>query len=160
MAIHMNNETVYFKTESIKKTSNSNYDTYVDGQSSEGFIQYKLNAQTPVALENMTILQNGGDFVDFAQTNNIKSGVLEILIENENGQTTTLLDANFMLDNKYMFAHILRDSGSAGGLVNGDFMIGSNNKIKLRLKDINDTTNDYKINAVSVGYNNSAGHTL
>ena len=160
MAIHMNNETFYFKTESIKKTSSSNYDTYVDGQSSEGFIQYKLNAQTPVALENMTILQNGGDFVDYAQTNNIKSGVLEILIENENGQTTTLLDANFMLDNKYMFAHILRDSGSAGGLVNGDFMIGSNNKIKLRLKDINDTTNDYKINAVSVGYNNSAGHTL
>ena len=65
-----------------------------------------------------------------------------------------------MLDSRYLFAHVMRDTGSNGGILNGDFMIGSNNKIKLTIKDSNDTTNDYKINAISVGYNNSAGHRL
>ena len=160
MAIHVDDITYYFKGELIKKSSTTNYDTYVDGASSAAHLQYKVNANMPITLENITVAQTGGDFVDYSQNNNLKSGVLQVDIENENGQNTVLYDANFMLDSKYLFAHIMRDTGSTGGVLNGDFMMGSNNKIKLTIKDSDDTSNDYKINAISVGYNNSAGHHL
>ena len=160
LALHVDDVIYYFKGGTVTKSSSSNYDTYVDGSSSAAHLQFRLNSNFPVALENITVAQTGGDFVDYSQTNNIKNGVLQIDIENENGQNTVLYDTNFMLDSRYLFAHVMRDTGSNGGILNGDFMIGSNNKIKLTIKDSNDTTNDYKINAISVGYNNSAGHRL
>ena len=154
-----NQQSLFFKGTNIKAESSARYNSYADGNSTNAFIQFVLNTPKPIVLENITISQVGSDFVDYSQSNNLRASTFDIDFDNENGQTSKVKDVNCLLENKYIYGHIMRDSNSAGGIINGDYMVGSTNKVKLTLTDGNDDR-DYKINLISIGYNPSSGHNL
>ena len=152
-------QALFFKGTSIKGESSARFNSYVNAASSNAHIQFVLNTPTPITLENVTISQLGSDFVDFSQSNNLRTSTFDIDFDNENGQTSKVKDVNSLLQDKYIYGHIMRDSNSSGGIINGDFMIGTTNKVKLTITDGNDDR-DYKINLLSIGYNPSSGHDL
>jgi len=162
-AIKYSEQAIFFGTISgtgkIKGESSAKYNSYFLEDSTNAHIQFVLNTPTPIVLENVTISQAGADFVDYTQSNNLRTSTFDIDFNNENGQTSKVKDINCLLENKYIYGHVMRDSNSAGGIINGDYMVGSTNKVKLTLTDGNDDR-DYKINLISIGYNPSSGHNL
>ena len=162
-AVKHSEQAIFFGTISgtgkIKGESSAKYNSYFLEDSSDAHIQFVLNTPTPIVLENVTISQAGADFVDYTQSNNLRASTFDIDFDNENGQTSKVKDVNCLLENKYIYGHVMRDSNSAGGIINGDYMVGSTNKVKLTLTDGNDDR-DYKINLISIGYNPSSGHNL
>ena len=152
-------QALFFKGTTVKAESSARFNSYMNAASSNAFIKFVLNTLTPVTLENVSISQVGSDFVDYSQSNNLRASTFDIDIDNENSQTTKVKDVNSLLENKFIYGHIMRDSNSSGGIINGDYMVGSTNKVLLTLTDGNDDR-DYKINLISIGYNPSSGHNL
>ena len=162
-AVKHSEQAIFFGTISgtgkIKGESSAKYNSYFLEDSTDAHIQFVLNTPIPIVLENVTISQAGADFVDYTQSNNLRASTFDIDFDNENGQTSKVKDVNCLLENKYIYGHVMRDSNSAGGIINGEYMVGSTNKVKLTLTDGNDDR-DYKINLISIGYNPSSGHNL
>ena len=152
-------QAIFFRGGNVSGESSARFNSYVNFASTNAFIQFVLNTPTPITLENVTISQLGSDFVDFNQSNNLRTSTFDVDFDNENGQTSKVKDVNCLLQDKYIYGHIMRDSNSSGGIINGDFMIGTTNKVKLTITDGNDDR-DYKINLLSIGYNPSSGHDL
>jgi len=124
------------------------------GTSQDAYIQYVMNTQTPEMPENVKVYSSM-DVVDYANTNNIESNLIRLTITNEKGQTTSLVEGNFLLDNYNLYAHVLRDSGSAGGILEGDYMEGQVHEIKV---DLRSSTQETRINGIIVGTIQSQGH--
>jgi hypothetical protein len=81
--------------------------------------------------------------------------LIRVNIDNENGQSTALVEENYLAEERVLYSHILRDSGSAGGLVSGDHVSGSITDVKLTLRNNDIQT---KVNNVIVETDLSSGH--
>lgn len=108
----------------------------------------------PLLLERIAILFQE-DFITANKT--IKTNLFTIVITNENGQQTTLIDQNFLLDEKVIYGHVFRDENSAGGLIEGDFVIGSFNRVKITILD---TAIEGIIDAIIVDFMITQGHGI
>jgi len=147
----------------LLKTSDSDIKYYESLQSdySEFFgtekdadITYVMNTQLPETLENIKIYTNM-DIYDYTNANDVKSELIRVNIDNENGQSTALVEANYLAEERVLYSHILRDSGSTGGLVSGDHVSGSITDVKLTLRNNDIQT---KVNNVIVETDLSSGH--
>jgi len=76
-------------------------------------------------------------------------------LTNENGQATDIVESNFLHEDTVLFAHILRDKNSTGGIIEGEYMIGQLHELLLNLKD---TSQEMRINNILVDTDVSAGH--
>ena len=108
----------------------------------------------PLLLDRVTLLFQE-DFIEDKLT--IKPDIFLIELTNENGQLTTLRSQNFLLEEKVIYAHFLRDENSAGGIIEGDFVIGAFNKIKLTILDVD---LEGVIDAFTIDYQISKGHGI
>lgn len=138
------------------KTSGSNL-IYLESLKSGyivGDITYMMNTQLPEVLKNIKIYTNM-DIYDYNNANNVKSSLIQVDITNENGQATSLVESNFLPEERVIYAHILRDSNSTGGLTSGDHVSGSITNVKLSLRN---TSIQTKLNNVIVETDLSSGH--
>lgn len=145
------------------KTSGSNVEYYESLQSDyteffgtekDADITYVMNTQLPEVLKNIKIYTNM-DIYDYNNANDIKSELIRVDIDNENGQSTELVEANYFAEERVLYSHILRDSGSTGGLVSGDHVAGSITDVKLTLRNNDIQT---RLNNVIIETDLSSGH--
>jgi len=145
------------------KTSGSNVVYYESLQSDyteffgteqDADITYVMNTQLPEVLKNIKIYTNM-DIYDYTNANDVKSELIRVDIDNENGQSTELVEANYLVEERVLYSHILRDSGSAGGLVSGDHVAGSITDVKLTLRNNDIQT---RLNNVIIETDLSSGH--
>lgn len=145
------------------KTSGSNVEYYESLQSDyteffgtekDADITYVMNTQLPEVLKNIKIYTNM-DIYDYNNANDIKSELIRVDIDNENGQSTELVEANYLAEERVLYSHILRDSGSTGGLVSGDHVAGSITDVKLTLRNNDIQT---RLNNVIIETDLSSGH--
>lgn len=145
------------------KTSGSNVEYYESLQSDyteffgtekDADITYVMNTQLPEVLKNIKIYTNM-DIYDYNNANDIKSELIRVDIDNENGQSTELVEANYFAEERVLYSHILRDSSSPGGLVSGDHVAGSITDVKLTLRNNDIQT---RLNNVIIETDLSSGH--
>jgi hypothetical protein len=105
------------------------------------------------------VIKYNSDVIDYARANYIKENLLKIIITNENGQRTTIYEDMFILEKGTMYAQLLRDELSAGGLIEGDIMEGSIHQLELII-DNTRTSEQLAILAISLTYVDSHGHNL
>ena len=147
----------------LLKTSGSNVIYYESLQSDyskffgtdkDADVTYVMNTQLPETLKNIKIYTDMNIY-DYANANNVKSELIRVNITNENGQSTALIEGNYLAEEGVLFSHILRDSGSTGGLVSGNHVSGSITDVKLTLRNNDIQT---RINNVIVETDLSSGH--
>ena len=113
-----------------------------------------MNSPTPEKLMNVK-LYTSMNILDYANANNVASDLIDITITNENGQTTDIVEGNFIAEADVLYAHVLRDSSSAGGLLEGNHIEGSVHELAISLKS---TTRETRLNSVVVNTVPSQGH--
>lgn len=99
-----------------------------------GTISLVANSGVPIMPTNVVIGHNM-DVINYANPNYVKSTLFELAITNENGQETSIVEGNFTIEDNKLFAFVMRDELSAGGIINGDFVRGYTNTFTLKLKD-------------------------
>ena len=124
------------------------------GTEKDADITYVMNTQLPEVLKNIKIYTNM-DIYDYNNANDVKSELIRVDIDNENGQSTELVEANYLAEERVLYSHILRDSGSTGGLVSGDHVAGSITDVKLTLRNNDIQT---RLNNVIIETDLSSGH--
>lgn len=79
-------------------------------------------------------------------------------ISNEEGQSTTIVDANFKEQSRVIYAQVLRDENSGGTnpLIEGDYMIGSSNEVALTINP--PVKKRMPLEVVGLGYTPESGH--
>lgn len=131
----------------------SNYTEFF-GTEQDADITYVMNTQLPEVLKNIKIYTNM-DIYDYNNANDVKSELIRVDIDNENGQSTELIEANYLAEERVLYSHILRDSSSPGGLVSGDHVAGSITDVKLTLRNNDIQT---RLNNVIIETDLSSGH--
>ena len=133
------------------------------GTSYDGSISFVLNSRIPVRPVNLAI-SHDMNVVDWNVTSNyVKSNLLTIDITNENGQATSLVESNFLMEDNRLYAHIMRDANSQRGgvtmtnaIIEGDYIVGYLNKFVVTLKD---KSQNMRINSIDVEVNSVSGHS-
>lgn len=149
---------ILFKNGTVYKSLQSgNQDDYnsLMGTTYNSTIQFVLNSQLPVRPLNVSISHNC-NVIDYNQSNGVKSSLLQIDVSNENGQASQIYESNFLMEDNRLYANVMRDSNSTGGLVSGDYVVGYLNKFLVTLKD---RTQNMKINSVEIDLEAVSGHS-
>jgi hypothetical protein len=134
-------------------TTGNPYDAAIE--SKDMFIEFIVKDKAlPLLLERISIFFQEG-FLD--NDLNVKTGLLRVDVINENGQVTSLTDQNFLLGEKVIYSHFFRDENSAGGLIDGDFMIGSFHRVKITILD---KTIAGIMDVIGIGYSITQGHSV
>jgi hypothetical protein len=93
---------------------------------------------------------------DWSQPNYVKSSLMTIDITNDNGQTSSINETNWLLEDNRIYAHVMRDSSSAGGLIEGNYIVGYLNNFLLTLKD---KTQNMRVNSIDIDVSPITGHS-
>lgn len=144
---------ILFKGTSVFESLNSTYLSLM-GSNRTASIKYVMNTQLPEVPKNIKIYSNM-TVADYSQSNDVKATLIDIDLTNENGQATDIVESNFLHEDSVLFAHILRDKNSTGGLIEGEYMVGQLHELLLNLKD---TSQEMRINNILVDTDVSAGH--
>ena len=144
---------ILFKGTSVFESLNSTYLSLM-GSNRTASIKYVMNTQLPEVPKNIKIYSNM-TVADYSQSNDVKATLLDIDLTNENGQATDIVESNFLHEDSVLFAHVLRDKNSTGGLIEGEYMVGQLHELLLNLKD---TSQEMRINNILVDTDVSAGH--
>ena len=126
----------------------------VYGTEQDANITFVMNSQTPEKPLNVKVYTSM-DVVDYSNANNVETDIIEMTITNENGQSTTIVEENLLLERDVLYAHVLRDENSVGGLLDGDHIEGSVHEIKA---DFKSSTQETRINGIIVSTIPSQGH--
>ena len=118
------------------------------------YVSLMANTIVPI-MPQRVILSHNMNVTDNAQANRVKASLFDIVITNENSQTTEIKEVNFLLENNKLYAHVLRDTSNSGNIINGMYIIGYSNLFKLTLKDF---TQENRIFAIEVSFDNVTGH--
>lgn len=145
---------IIFRNSSVYKSLQSGFNNLV-GNTSDSTVDFILNTRLPVYLKNVAIWHDC-NVIDYNTDNFVKSNLLTINVTNENGQATSLVESNFLLEDNRLYAHFLRDANSPLGIIEGDYMRGYLNKIRLTIKD---KTQEIRINSLDVDVENVSGHS-
>lgn len=93
--------------------------------------------------------------INYANSNFVKSTLLDINIKNENGQETNIKEVNFLLEDNKLYAFVLRDINSIGGIISGRQIRGYNNNFKINLKD---NSQENRIFGLELTFDKVSGH--
>jgi hypothetical protein len=124
------------------------------GVSKDAYITYTMNTQLPEIMKNVK-LYSDMNIYDYNQPNNVKADLFRMDITNENGQATQLIESNYLAEDNVLFAHVLRDSNSTEGIIDGGYVVGSLTDIKITLRNNEIQT---RLNNVIVETDLSTGH--
>jgi hypothetical protein len=143
----------------IYKSLQSGFNTFFAG-SNDGTISFVLNSRSSVFPTRVSVWHNM-NVIDWTQSNYVKSSLFTIDITNENNQVSKLVEANFLMQDNRLYAHVLRDKNTTGSivernLIEGNAIVGALNVFSLTLKD---KTQNMRINALEVDVEASSGHS-
>jgi hypothetical protein len=124
---------VLFK-DGIPYLSNQNTYEYFDGEY-QGEIEFYLSYPSPTILENIGIYSTS--FLhEWSGGKQLMKPDIEIVVENEDGQETDLINTDFDVFESVSFAHFLRDKNSPGGLLNGHEMNSDIHKFTIKIRNL------------------------
>lgn len=132
------------------------------GTDYNGTISFVLNSRIPVRPINLAI-SHDMNVVDWTTDNYVKANLLTIDITNENGQSTNLVESNFLMEDNRLYAHVLRNVNSyragvlmTNAIIEGDYIVGYLNKFVVTLKD---KSQNMRINSIDVEVDSVSGHS-
>jgi len=140
---------------SLESGSKNDYNAFLGATASNGNIKFVVNSQLPVMPLNVAVLHDM-NVIDYNQPNYIKSSLLTIDITNDNGQTSTINETNWLLEDNRIYAHVMRDSSSTGGIIEGNYIVGYLNNFLLTLKD---KTQNMRVNSIDIEVSPITGHS-
>jgi hypothetical protein len=140
---------------SLESNSKTDYNAFFGNSASNGNIKFVVNSQLPVMPLNVAVLHNM-NVIDYNQANSVKASLLTVDITNENGQTSAINETNWLLEDNRLYAHVMRDSSSTGGIINGNYIVGYLNNFLLTLKD---KTQNMRVNSIDIDVSPITGHS-
>lgn len=140
---------------SLESNSKTDYNAFLGASAANGNIKFVVNSQLPVMPLNVAILHNM-NVIDYNQANYVKASLLTVDITNENGQTSAINETNWLLEDNRIYAHVMRDSSSSGGIINGNYIVGYLNNFLLTLKD---KTQNMRVNSIDIEVSPITGHS-
>ncbi len=146
---------VLFKGGVVYKSLQSGYNTFLGADSVDSSITFTLNSRLPVMPLNVSV-SHDMNVIDYTQPNAVKASLLSIAITNENGQASAINESNFIAEDNRLYAHILRDSNSPRGLIEGNYIIGYLNNFVVSLKD---KTQNMRLNSLDIEIQPVSGHS-
>jgi hypothetical protein len=156
-ALHYGERAIYFKNgylyRSLENASGNKYGEFF-GTAYPGYVKMTSNTVTPIMPLSIVVNHNM-NVINYANANYVKSGLMDINITNENGQETNIKEVNFLLEDNKLYAHVMRDINSVGGLVSGRQIRGGINNFKLNLKD---NTQENRIFGLILTFDKVSGH--
>jgi hypothetical protein len=141
---------VAFKDGIPYRSNNSNYANYF-GTQNNGIFTFKLVFPSPQILENIGLYLTDNAFC-YEANRQVLEDCIEIVITNDRGQETNLINSDFEVNEDVAYAHILRDENSTGGLLGGDEMRDDIFTVQITLKE------DIGIETIIFNENRSSGH--
>lgn len=140
---------------SLESGTKNDYNAFLGNSASNGNIKFVVNSQLPVMPLNVAVLHNM-NVIDYNQSNGIKSSLLTIDITNDNGQASAINETNWLLEDNRIYAHVMRDSNSTGGIIEGNYIVGYLNNFLLTLKD---KTQNMRVNSIDIEVSPITGHS-
>ena len=157
MALHFGERAVYFNSgylyRSLENASGNKVGEYM-GTVFPAYITLTANTVTPIMPLSIVVNHNM-DVINYGNANYVKSGLMDINITNENTQETNIKEVNFLLEDNKLYAHVMRDINSVGGLVGGRQIRGGTNNFKLNLKD---NSQENRIFGLILTFDKVSGH--
>jgi hypothetical protein len=146
---------VLFKSGVVYKSLQSGFNAFLGAAAVDSTITFTFNSRLPIMPLNVSITHNM-NVMDYSQANGVKASLLSIAISNENGQASAINETNFIAEDNRLYAHILRDSNSTGGLIEGNYIIGYLNNFVVSLKD---KTQNMRLNSLDIEVQPISGHS-
>jgi hypothetical protein len=146
---------VLFKSGVVYKSLQSGFNAFLGAAAVDSTIAFTLNSRLPIMPLNVSITHDM-NVMDYSQVNGVKANLLSIAISNENGQASAINETNFIAEDNRLYAHILRDSSSPGGLIEGNYIIGYLNNFVVSLKD---KTQNMRLNSLDIEVQPISGHS-
>ena len=140
---------------SLESNSKTDYNAFFGNSAANGNIKFVVNSQLPVMPLNVAVLHNM-NVIDYNQANYVKASLLTVDITNENGQTSAINETNWLLEDNRIYAHVMRDSSSTGGIIEGNYIVGYLNNFLLTLKD---KTQNMRVNSIDIEVSPITGHS-
>ncbi len=157
MALHFGERAIYFKNgflyRSLEDVSGNKVGEYM-GTAYPAYVTMTANTVTPI-MPLSIVINHSMDVINYANANYVKSGLMDMNITNENEQETNIKEVNFLLEDNKLYAHVMRDINSVGGLVGGREIRGGVNNFKLNLKD---NTQENSIFGIILTFDKVSGH--
>lgn len=146
---------ILFKNSLAYKSLGSSYSTFF-GTEYDASITFVLNSKTPILPLNVSVGHNMS-VIDYGQANGVKPNLMTINLTNENGQSTNIVESNYLMEDNVLYAHVMRDisSGAANAITEGNYIIGYLNKFVVTLKD---RSQQMSIDSLNVEYEKVSGH--
>jgi hypothetical protein len=146
---------------SIANSTTNDYNNLL-GTPYNGVITLTLNSRLPVNPLNVSV-SHDMTVVDWNTPNYVQASLLTIGISNENGQSTSINESNFLVEDNRLYAHVLRNANTqrngstiANAIIEGDYIVGYLNKFVVTLKD---RTQNMRINSIDVEIAPVSGHS-
>jgi len=156
-ALHYGERVVYFKNgflyRSMENAAGNKVGEYF-GTSYPSSVTMTANSTIPILPISVRI-DHSMNVINYANSNFVKSTLLDINIKNENGQETNIKEVNFLLEDNKLYAFVLRDMNSIGGIISGRQIRGYNNNFKINLKD---NSQENRIFGLELTFDKVSGH--
>ena len=146
---------VLFKSGIVYKSLQSGFNAFLGAGAVDSTVTFTLNSRLPVMPLNVSVTHDM-NVMDYSQANGVKASLLSIAISNENGQASAINETNFIAEDNRLYAHILRDSTSTGGLIEGNYIVGYLNNFVVSLKD---KTQNMRLNSLDIEVQAISGHS-
>jgi hypothetical protein len=146
---------VLFKSGVVYKSLQSGFNAFLGAAAVDSTIAFTLNSRLPIMPLNVSITHDM-NVMDYSQANGVKANLLSIAISNENGQASAINETNFIAEDNRLYAHILRDSNSTGGLIEGNYIISYLTLFTVSLKD---KTQNMRLNSLDIEVQPVSGHS-
>ena len=146
---------VLFKNGIVYKSLQSGFNAFLGAAAVDSTITFTLNSRLPIMPLNVSVSHNM-NVMDYSQANGVKANLLSIAISNENGQASAINETNFIAEDNRLYAHILRDSNSTGGLIEGNYIVSYLTLFTVSLKD---KTQNMRLNSLDIEVQPVSGHS-
>jgi hypothetical protein len=143
---------------SLESGNKADYNSFLGASAVDGNITFVLNSRLPVNPLNVAVWHSM-NVTDYTQSNYVKSNLMTIGITNENSQSTSIVESNFLLEDNRLYAHVMRDVNTpsvTNPIVTGNYMVGYQNAFQIVMKD---KTQNMRINSIDVEISPVSGHS-
>ncbi len=156
-ALHYGERCIYFSDgymyRSLEDSSGNKVGDYLDSPFT-AHIKMTANSIVPI-MPSFVRVDHAMNVKNYSNANYVKSSLIELQLTNENGQATTIKEVNFLLEDNKLYAQVMRDINSTGGIVSGVPISGYTNNFKILLKDI---TQENRIFGLELTFEKVTGH--
>jgi len=143
---------------SLESNNKTDYNSFLGASAVNSNITFVVNSRLPINPLNVAVWHSM-NVTDYTQSNYVKSSLMTIGITNENGQSTSIVESNFLLEDNRLYAHVMRDSNTpsvTNPIINGNYMVGYQNAFQITMKD---KTQNMRINSIDVEIAPVSGHS-